>query len=224
MTPIDSQWFGVIGKWGSRLPAVESGGIRKLDAEWLRAQLTSLCGAVESERPAPAGSRAHIRALASLGDVNPGALPVLGGPVHGPLSNLLGSCIEKGIRLPCTRGPRGGKSEPYLNVTVTRHNLLPEWIRHFMALFYDEEAFGRALGHEYYPFKNRDHFAHSFFVMLMGHLVLALEVDDRALAAVTSELGIPALPSSDSRLESLLGVILRQKRQVPQGRRCPVRC
>jgi hypothetical protein len=206
-------------KWIEREGCTETSPI-KLDEDWLRYQLTHMATVLKKYDPqtnklSPRTGYKVAFKRESLTDAAKALLFAVTLPIE--CEDLLNACLTSETWIPLTV-PRINHTDEPCGKAYDPSNLGPEYIRHFMRVFYDEDHFTETLGQKFFPFENRDHLVHSFLVFLMGQVLLSAPVDEKGIAAVANILGeSPDRLSYAKTIGDLAEHVYTTKKMAPRG-------
>ncbi len=157
-----------------------------LDAKWLTKQIDHLN---KTLMPLSYGATEGSLIICAH-DIAKSSFQVLAGPLDNIIRFFLFNSALSDLTIPST-APKIGfnfKHEPCGNVR-SRHNLMPEWLRHFSGIFYDKKEFQARIGRKFFPFENRDHLVHTILVALLGNLIFGIEITDKIKKQVLDDIG-----------------------------------
>lgn len=195
----------------------------KLDRDWLQSQIERMISSLKSapnfeEYGSRVSAHEKARKLHILDEFTEAARELLTSRLPKTMGDFLSLCIEQMIDLPSTIHKYAGGTELFhkngqnIPIIISRCNLGPEWIRHFMGVLYDKDFWEKSTRRKYNPFRNRDHHIHSILVAAIGQVILSMPVDERGIRAVEKELETDegALESVDT-VEELAAEIYSRK-------------
>ena len=157
-----------------------------LNGEWLKKEMENMTEKVY--KIPPYGSRSGATG-GIPSEYRNSSFQLLAGPLDETLRSFLSNCFEKSIGLPVTVSRFGLSNEP-CGMAISRYNLTPELIRHFLGVFYDKKKWEKQTGQKFFPFENRDHLVHSLLVAILGNLILGVKVEPEDIEGVLEELQI----------------------------------
>lgn len=165
-----------------------------LGRQWLKKEIENMSRKVY-ELDISHGSRDGAAEEIAFG-LHSSSFQLLAGPLDKTLRSFLFNCIKKHRNLPVTASKNGLSHEP-CGMRIPRHNLTPEFMRHFLGVFYDKKKWEKRTGQKFFPFENRDHLVHSLLVAILGNLILGVKVEQEDIESVLEKLQISSSEADD---------------------------
>ena len=183
-----------------------------LDGEWFKEEIENMSRNVY-ELDIFHGSRDGAAEEIAFG-LHSSSFQLLAGPLDETLRSFLFNCLKKHRNLPVTV-PKNGLSKEPCGMTISRHNLTPEFMRHFLGVFYDKKKWEKRTGQKFFPFENRDHLVHSLLVAILGNIIMGVKVEPEDIKDVLEKIGINSSTADDlgptDNLFNLMSIIYQKK-------------